>query len=180
MTRSLDIRRRSATRAHHLEAEPPSIKRRHPRYLFWLLLLVVIIVAIIITLAYYQINRSGNQTLVSPEANAETNINAVSAPNQSLTGLFDATSSTTVSVYNSGAGAEKAERTVNDLKKLGYKANYLKESQLSYNQTYVWYRPELAAKAEELALQLKTQGYTVGLKESRVSGSFDILVYLSK
>ena len=109
-------------------------------------------------------NNTTPQTAADSSANAEP--------------TAQATETTAIQIYNSGAG----DQAVNDVKELleglGYEVKLLGNSQFEYESTFIWHRPIHLETAEQLKELLEDRQVT--LRESQISGVFEVLIYLGK
>lgn len=95
------------------------------------------------------------------------------------TATADATKATlTVQLYDSGAGKEVADKVKNELESLGYKVKDLGKSQFDYETTFIWHRENRQKEAEELAQFLKDR--QVSLRQSKIGGVFEVLIFLGR
>lgn len=166
MPRDMDFRprRRAASTSH---APARSNRRSSSAGLGWLILIGLII--------------AGGALYI----NNQPKTNTTNQPVNTSTATEEATELPTtdgetkvVQVYLSGAGDEDLTNSIETLKQAGWDARSLGKSQLDYDQTYIWYSSEKKLEAEELAGLLSSR--QVSLKESQLSGSFGILIYLGK
>lgn len=144
--------------------------RRSWRGLIWFLI-ILLILAISGWVGWYYYKQQGSYAN-SPSSVVNTTQNI---PTTSKS-VFGQTQSINVQVYDSGAGKEIVDKVVTQLKGLGYPAENVNESQFKYDRTYIWYREGLLTEAEKIKSVLT--GRDIGLKETKVAGSFDILVLL--
>ena len=101
----------------------------------------------------------------------------VTAPVASATGTTTI-SSMTIKIYDAGGGAASTEEVDNLLKQGGFKTDSTDKAQYEYDKTYVWYRKGLETQADQIKTLLKSRD--VALKESKLEGVFDILVFVGK
>ena len=81
-----------------------------------------------------------------------------------------------IKLYDGGAGSQTVELIAKRLTDAHYTVENLDKSLIEYDQTTIWYRQELADTAKEIVTHLSDR--QVILKESAISGAFDILIYL--
>lgn len=83
-----------------------------------------------------------------------------------------------IQVYDSGAGTASVEEAIKALADEQLTAKNVGKSQFEYDKTYIWYSTGFEDQAKKIAAVLI--GRQTAVKESKVSGPFDILIYLGK
>ena len=83
-----------------------------------------------------------------------------------------------VKVYNSGGGDKATTDIVGQLQAAKYQVENEGASQFDYDKTYIWYSTGKDSVAKNIATLLKDRD-TI-LKESKLEGIFDIIVYIGK
>lgn len=118
-------------------------------------------------------------TLVINTPTAETTALATAGSTSTSSPTATATNSQpTIQVYDGGSGESVASSIIKTIKSAGYTTESLGKSQFDYDKTFLYYRSAFATQAEAVAKLLA--GRDVTLKESKIEGSFDILIYLGK
>jgi len=84
----------------------------------------------------------------------------------------------TIQLYDSGAGPDEVDRVKARLETLGYVVKNLGRSQFDYEVTYIWHRANREQEAKELAAIL--EGREIVLRQSQISGIFEVLIFLGK
>ena len=150
-----------------------SLGKKSKALWWWLLIIIVVVVgSILIGYIYYQ------QQLQSSTTTALSAL--TTSPGQSTASRSNVSSTQNISiqVYDSGGGVEAVNSVITKLKGLGYATENVSNSQFNYNKTYIWYREGLVSEAEKIASVLNDR--QVGLKETKVAGSFDVLVLVGE
>ncbi len=171
MPRDLDFVRRP-------RRESPTIHKpsRQPRSGSMAIAFVIIILVVGgILVAQYLSSKPTS----APALNAgQTPTTSTTPPTNSTTPTNQTKSSQAViQIYDSGGGADELKKVSDSLAKT-YQIKNLGPSQFDYDKTYVWYRKEFKTDANAIAKLLSDRD--VSLKESEISGVFDILVYVGK
>lgn len=176
MAKDLDFRTKQVQRPTQQPASDmfKALPPHKSKAWIWIVILVLIAVAAVF---YWQFKNSAS-TSKTPVAVSSLDTQEASAPTPTSTNKIAATSSASVQVYDSGAGAEAVNEVVAKLKAVGYSAENLERSQFNYDQTYIWYRVGALPEAEKVKTILGER--KVSLKETQISGSFDVLVLLGK
>ncbi|MEK7170726.1 MAG: LytR C-terminal domain-containing protein [Patescibacteria group bacterium] len=143
--------------------------------LAWLWILIIILVALGTWALWQYFKPVSVAKTATPAPSITSEIDSkLGGENKSL--LTPQSSTPTVQIYDSGAGADKVKTLQEKLKTLGYSAENLDNSQFNYDKTYVWYRTGLKAEAEKIGSTMPERQVT--LKETKISGTFDILILL--
>jgi len=166
-----------ATVSNRRPSEPTDealiVKKSISGWVWFLIVVIVFGVSIWLGYLYYQ-RQSGAQ--ISPT----TSLSALNIGLNPITedNVFNQTQSVSVQVYDSGAGTVAVGDIVTKLKGLGYQTENVNESQFKYDKTYIWYREGLLTEAKKIESVLSDR--IVGLKETKIAGSFDILVLVGE
>lgn len=83
-----------------------------------------------------------------------------------------------IQIYDSGAGATSVEEAIKALADEQLTVKNVGKSQFEYDKTQIWYSAGFEEQAKKIAAVLI--GRQTAVKESKVSGPFDILIYLGK
>lgn len=161
---------------HRFSGEPITVTPKNPtenpnrksRY-EWLLWVIVLLVVSLIVFLYYQSVKPSSYHPTMPTARA-----LVASQNKPNTGI----NQMGISVYDSGAGSDVVQSLESNLKAQNYTVTDLGKSQYDYSETYIWYQSQYATQANAVAQALK--GRKIVLKETKISNSFAVLVYLGK
>ncbi len=138
---------------------------------------MVVLVLIATVAASYFYYRS--QLTTAPATTSQTDTSAAATTtSEPSTGSPLTNSVTTVNIYDSGAGEEALKTAITAIEKAGYATNNLATSQLQYDKTYIWYRADLSSDAKKIAAALNDR--EVIISPTKVTGAFDILIYLGK
>lgn len=138
--------------------------------------MTVIAIFLILAVAFYSYYQSQivPPATVSPQTRATT-----PAITETInTGSVLTNSITTINIYNSGAGNEATKTAIGKLEAADFAINNLAQSQLTYDKTYVWYRPEFENDAKKIKTVLADR--EVVIAPIHITGSFDLLIYLGK
>lgn len=183
MARDFDIRRRPSVKP------PARFSRRSFRPRGRLLITLFVSIFIVVLTVLIQNTSRGNpsassnplsEPTITPNSSTPTStIGSRQAGDSDLRNLFNNDSNEfTVQVYNGGAGREETEKIIKRLKDKGYEVINLGDSQFTYETTDIWYRQEFEKQAMEISVALSDR--QVKTKESKISGVFDVLVYIGK
>lgn len=142
----------------------------------WLWIVIVTLIAVG-AVAIWQFTRVSNPApvTITPTATQPplTTNNTDSTPDN----LFSPqTSNPTIQIYDSGSGSDAVKALMAKLKALGYTTENLDKSQFNYDKTYIWYRTGLLAEAQKIQSTMPER--TTSLQETKIAGSFDILILL--
>ncbi len=129
------------------------------------------VVAIAVVLYYVSVKPS-------PVSQQSTNTTTLAAPhtNTAVSGTQAPTTDATVTLYNSGAGAEAVSALAGTLKQAGYTSQDLGDSQFQLDQTYIWYQAAYLSDVEKI--QKLLEGKKVALRPYTGTGPYKILVQL--
>jgi|GEM_PF-1662600 len=149
------------------------------RFAVWLMAIGVVV---IIGAFYWQFSSTKKPVTANKHFDA-TPLNQTASSGQGTPATTEISAQTTttsvrVNLYNSGAGEETVVTLSDTLKEQGYQVKILGNSQFDYDKTYIWYRAGSDSDAE--ALQKILTNRTVTLRETKIEGDFDILIYLGK
>ena len=172
MARDFDFVRTKATKTKATPSKPSQQARRGRRGLvIWLTVLGLLVLGAAFYWLFKQatVPAKDGRNLINNSALAPTNF--VEVADEQLTGPL-------VQIYNSGAGEAAVAAVVATMKKNKFRVEPLANSQFEYDKTYIWYRRGLETIAQEIA-RLMPERLT-SLKETQISGAFDILIYLGK
>lgn len=124
---------------------------------------------------FYYLSLGTPEIAVSPETVITA---AIESDTKNTTGSPLTNNVTTVNIYDSGAGSDATTEAISKLETAGYTTQNLANSQLQYDKTYVWYRPEFEDEAKKIAAVLDDR--EVVTSRIHITGSFDLLIYLGK
>ncbi|MEK7548755.1 MAG: hypothetical protein AAB499_02560 [Patescibacteria group bacterium] len=179
MPRDLDFRRRPDRSVARIEvASQPARRRgrRQPPIIASAMLLFILI-----TFGSSFLYQGQSPDPLSDPTAISTKSTAISATDQGLELTANESLPTAINspiqIYNAGAGEEAVTALIQQLAKEGITVKNLGRSQFEFDQSFIWHQPELVTKAQEIAAKL---GRQFTLKESKIAGGFEILIYLGK
>jgi len=170
MARDIDFVRRPKPKTAE-PAKPRPKKAKAPWQLaFWLIIAGLIALGLALYLQFS--SAGGNNRSQQPAENSSQDAS------QTTVGSNEQRPDSLIQIYNSGAGEQTLLEVINHLESQGYTVENLANSQFEYDKTYIWYRKGLVTLAEQIAKALPER--STALKETQISGAFDILIYLGR
>ncbi len=172
MARDFDFSRR---RAHAAPSRSSGRSRRPKTSPLTILVFVGLGVLAVIALAQgLSVSKTTNPSEKS--TTPTNNLDTTPTPQSSSTTTAASSQPIVIKLYDGGAGSQAVELIAKRLTDAHYTVENLDKSLIEYDQTTIWYRQELADTAKEIVTHLSDR--QVVLKESAISGAFDILIYL--
>jgi len=173
MARDFDFSRR---RARTTSPRSVSRSRRPKTHLVTVLILIGLVVLAVAALnqGLHSAKTPSNSLSTSPTSSSTATITSQSSPVVATS----SSQSVTIKLYDGGAGNQTVDLIAKRLTDAHYTVENLDKSLIEYDQTTIWYRKELAEAAKEITTHLTDR--QIVLKESAISGAFDILIYLGR
>jgi len=154
-------------------------KPRNFRQLHYLWLLALIVIGLIfITLGLIQESApSAQSSPTTPTSTSKEN----SDSNKNIdNNIFTTQPSADIQIYDGGAGTQRVDQLINQLKENKLTAVNLGRSQFDYTGTTIWFVPEEEALAKRVGDSLSDTQITYKKSQLGAAAGFKVLVYLGK